>query len=131
MTLPEHYQGDVLAFFSGHPEELDLYLAFFKSMDTTFPDASVKVQKSQISFYGRHFFAAASLPVRRKKSWPEHCIVITLGLPDRLDSPRIALAVEPYPNRWTHHILLSDPAQLDAELMGWLAASWDFSQHKR
>ena len=30
MTLPEHYQGDVLAFFSGHPEELDLYLAFLK-----------------------------------------------------------------------------------------------------
>ena len=131
MKLPEHYEADVLFFFSGHPIELALYQAFFPQMQAAFPDASVKVQKSQISFYGRHLFAAASLPVRRKKGWPAHCLVITLGLAERLDSPRVAAAVEPYPNRWTHHILIEGPEQLDGELMGWLQAAWAFSEAKR
>ena len=89
------------------------------------------MQKSQISFYGRHLFAAASLPVRRKKSWPEHCIVVTIGLSHRLDSPRVAVATEPYPGRWTHHILLSDETQIDGELLGWLRESWEFAESKR
>ena len=131
MKLPNHYESDVLFFFSGHPLELSLYQALFSRMQDAFPDASVRVQKSQISFYGRHFFAAVSLPVRRKKSWPEHCIVVTLGLPQRLISPRIAVAVEPYPSRWTHHILIDCSEQLDDELMDWIQASWEFSESKR
>lgn len=89
------------------------------------------MQESQISFYGRHLFSAASLPVRRKKSWPEHCIVLTIGLSHRLDSPRVAVATEPYPGRWTHHILLSDEAQIDGELLGWLREAWEFAESKR
>ena len=56
---------------------------------------------------------------------------MTFGLPIRLDSPRIAVAVEPYPSRWTHHVLISDEGQLDGELMGWIQSSWDFSESKR
>ena len=70
MNIPEHYESDVLYFFDGKPLELSLYKALFRRMEMEFPDASVKVQKSQISFYSRHLFGAASLPVRRKKSWP-------------------------------------------------------------
>ena len=118
MKTPVHYVSDVLLFFDGKPLELALYEALFLRLDAEFPEASVRVQKSQISFYGRHLFAAASLPVRRKKSWPEHCIVVTIGLSHRLDSPRVAVATEPYPGRWTHHILLSDETQIDGELLG-------------
>ena len=131
MKLPERYESDVLFFFDGRPLELALYQTLFRSLETAFPEASVRVQKTQISFYGRHLFAAVSLPVRRRKGWPEHCIVVTIGLSHRLESPRIAVAVETYPNRWTHHVLVSGEEQIDGELLVWLKEAWAFSENKR
>lgn len=130
MERPEHYQSDVWLFFDGHPEERVLYEALFDRMEQLFPDARVKVQKSQISFYNRHLFAAVSLPVRRKKDWPERCILVTFGLERRLESPRIAVAVEPYPNRWTHHVVVARMEDLDRELMGWLNEASEFARNK-
>ena len=131
MKRTEHYESDVLFFFDGKPLELSLYETLFRRMETEFPDATVRVQKSQISFYGRHLFGAASLPIRRKKNWPEHCIVVTIGLSCQLASPRVAVAVEPYPNRWTHHVLISAEEQIDDELMGWLREAYEFAESKR
>lgn len=99
-------------------------------MEDLFPEARVKVQKSQISFYGRHLFAAASLPLRRKKDWPVQCILLSFGLGERKDSPRIAVATEPYPGRWTHHVVISQASQLDEVIQGFLREAWDFSQAK-
>lgn len=130
MERPEHYQSDVWLFFDGHPEERVLYEALFDRMEQLFPDARVKVQKSQISFYNRHLFAAVSLPVRRKKDWPERCILVTFGLERRLESHRIAVAVEPYPNRWTHHVVVARMEDLDRELMGWLNEASEFARNK-
>lgn len=131
MELPPSYLADLQVYFSGHPEELALYAALFPALEAAFPQARVKVQKSQISFYGKHLFAMASIPVRRKKGWPEHCLLLSFGLGRRENDSRIAVAVEPYPNRWTHHVLISDEGQLDGELMGWIQSSWDFSESKR
>ena len=44
---------------------------------------------------------------------------------------RVAVATEPYPGRWTHHILLSDETQIDGELLGWLREAWEFAESKR
>ena len=118
-------------FFDGHPAELALYEALFRRMDGAFPEGTVKVQTSQISFYGRHLFAAASLPVRRRKDWPKMCLMVTVGLPYRLDSPRVVAASEPYPGRWTHHVLVTEADQIDEELMGWLREAWNFAESKR
>ena len=131
MKTPAHYAPDVLFFFDGKPAELALYETLFRRMEEVFPDASVKVQKSQISFYGRHLFGAVSLPVRRKKNWPEHCIVVTIGLSHPLESPRAAVSVEPYPGRWTNHVLISEAAQIDEELLEWLNEAWAFEESKR
>lgn len=131
MERSEHYESDVLFFFDGKPLELGLYEALFVRMEAAFPEASAKVQKSQISFYQRHLFAAASLPIRRKKTWPEHCLVVTVGLNRRLDSPRVAVAVEPYPGRWTHHILLTTAEEIDGALMDWLEEARNFAVSKR
>ena len=131
MKKPEHYESDILFLFDGKPLELSQYETLFRRMETEFPDATVKVQKSQISFYGRHLFGAASLPVRRKKSWPEHCIVVTIGLSHPLESPRAAVSVEPYPGRWTNHVLVSEASQVDEELLEWLNEAWAFAESKR
>ena len=131
MNCSQHYAADLLFYFDGRPLELSLYEALFAALDASLPQAAVKVQKSQISFYGRHLFAAASLPVRRKKTWPEHCILGTFGLSHRVEDPRIAVAVEPYPRRWTHHVLLTAPEEIDSRLMAWLRESYEFSLAKR
>ena len=130
MTTPEHYESDVLFFFDGKPTELALYQALERAMAARFPEASVKVQKSQISFYHRHLFAAASLPLRRRKEWPKECLLVTFGLSRRLPSPRIAVAVEPYPNRWTHHVVVAREEEIDGELLDWLAETYDFAAAK-
>lgn len=130
MNEPATLRQDVLFFFDGRPVELSLYRILEERIFQRLPDVVIKVQKTQISFYGKHLFAAASLPLRRKKDWPRECLMVTFGLGYRLDSPRIEIAVEPYPNRWTHHVLLSREAQIDDELMGFLQEAFAFSQGK-
>ena len=131
MNRPEHYESDLLFYFDGKPREFSLYQRLFESVEQAFPDASVKVQKSQISFYCPKLFAAASIPVRRKKDWPPDCLMVTFGLEHRANSPRIAVATEPYPNRWTHHLLLTDPAEIDRQLLDWLQEAYWFAENKR
>ena len=127
MEHSEHYPSDVLFFFEGKQMERALYEALFARVEQTFPEASVKVQKSQISFYHKHLFAAASLPLRRKKDWPEQCLVVTIGLARPLESPRAAVKVEPYPGRWTNHVLLARKEEIDQQLLGWLREAYDFA----
>ena len=126
MTLPEYYENDVLFFFDGKPAALPLYQALFRRIESAFPAASVKVQKTQISFYDRHLFLAVSLPRRKRDAG----ILVTIGLPGQLESPRVAVASEPYPNRWTIHIPVSDETQIDEELLGWIKESHDFALTK-
>ena len=122
--------GDELLFFNAHPGLLPLYEALRGKILAAQPDASVRISKTQISFRSRYIFAMVSLPVRRRKGWPEEYLLFSFGLGRRLDSPRVAQAVEPYPNRWTHHVLLTEPGQLDGEWMGWVEEAWRFSMTK-
>lgn len=122
--------GDELLFFNAHPGLLPLYEALRGKILAAQPDASVRISKTQISFRSRYIFAMVSLPVHRRKGWPEEYLLFSFALGRRLDSPRVAQAVEPYPNRWTHHVLLTEPGQLDGEWMGWVEEAWRFSMTK-
>ena len=94
--------------------------------------ASEGVQKTQIAFANRHKFAFVSfLPVRKAKERPKVFIVVTFGLGYRVQSPRIDAAVEPYPGRFTHHVLISGTGEIDDELMGWVKEAAVFSAGKR
>lgn len=115
----------------GIKDALPLYEAFESNVKKEIPDTRIKVQKTQISFYNRHLFTCVSfIKVRKKKDCPSSYIVITFGLNRRLDSPRIDAATEPYPNRWTHHILVSDINEIDDELMQWVREAAVFSTKK-
>ena len=118
--------ADVLLFFDGHMDALPLYEALKNRIGKEIPDVRVKVQKSQVSFYGRRLFAMASLP-RRKK---DPGLVVSFGLGRREPSPRITVAVEPYPGRWTHHVPVPEERELDGELLGWLWEAWEFNKTK-
>lgn len=122
---------DTLAFFDGRRAALKLYLAFEEQLFSAFPHANKRVQKTQITFSNRHVFACVSFArVRRKAEMPEGCIVVTFGLPTALDSIRVAACSEPYPGRWTHHIVVSRPDELDGELFSWIGEAYAFANAK-
>lgn len=120
-----------LFFFHEHPAALPLYERFAERVREMVPEAEIRVGKSQISFRNRHNFAFVSfLPARRRKDRPETYLTVSFGLDRRVESPRIDQASEPYPNRWTHHVLVGMPEELDEELMGWVRAAAAFSAAK-
>ena len=99
---------DIFNFFEGKQEALALYEVFEQKLFEEIGDVKVKVQKTQISFSNKYNFAFVSfLPARKAAERPEVFITVTFGLSYRVDSPRIDTAVEPYANRWTHHMLIS------------------------
>ncbi|MHB1318955.1 MAG: hypothetical protein ACYCYF_10095, partial [Anaerolineae bacterium] len=51
---------------------------------------------------------------------PEVYLVLTFGLRRRLDDLRIVEAVEPYPGRWTHHLIVARAEDVDAQVLAWL-----------
>lgn len=106
-------------FFQRMPGAEALFYALLKACSAA-GDASFVVQKSDIALGMPRHYAYAWLPIREIKGRPPVYIVLTLRLRRRLDSPRFVEIVEPYPGRYAHHLILSDPAQLDAELLGWL-----------
>lgn len=123
--------GDVLFFFEDHLEALPLYEAFEAQVEQL-GEVNIRVQKTQITFSNRHNFASVSfLPARKAKNRPKVYITVTFGLGRRVDSPRIDIATEPYPGRWTHHVLVSSTEEIDSELMGWIREAYDFSADKR
>ncbi|MBC8535308.1 DUF5655 domain-containing protein [Feifania hominis] len=122
---------DLFLFFDKLPAALPLFEALDERIASELGASTRKVQRTQITYKNRYNFACISLPVRRVKGWPEVCIIVTFGLGRRLLSARIAVATEPYPNRWTHHVTVSDTQEIDAELMGWLREAYEFSMSKK
>ncbi len=122
---------DTLAFFDGHFPAFPLYAALESIITEKYPEAKKRVQKTQITFFQRHVFACVSFArVKRKSELPDPYLVLTLGLPYPPDSDRIAAKCEPYPGRWTTHIVLASEADLDSELKQWLDQSFVFSEVK-
>ena len=124
--------GDELFFFNEKPAALPLYEAFAKRLFAEIGDVTVKVQKTQISFSNKYNFAFVSfLPVRKAKERPKTYITVTFGLGYKKESSRIDAASEPYPNRWTLHMLIASVEEIDDELMGWIKEAAEFSVGKR
>lgn len=111
--------AEVTQFFTKMPQTLPLYETV-EAVLMSFPDVKMKVHKTQISFYAKRLFAAVWLPLRIMKNRPDNYIVLTLALHDRIDSPRIVEVVQPYPQRWTHHIIVSNSTEIDEELKSWI-----------
>lgn len=125
--MPDFTNIDAMQFFDRRPRELALYQDFARKVLAACPDTHIRVQKTQITLENRHGFAFVSLP-RRKVQQPT--IVVSFGLSYRVDAPRIWVATEPYPNRWTHHMLIADEGQLDDELLGWIKEAAAFAAAK-
>ena len=122
---------DALLFFVGHQQVYPLYQTLEAELLRRWPQTRIRVQKTQISFSDRYIYACVSfLRAKRKAELPQQYFVLTLGLPYPLDSPRVAGKTEPYPGRWTTHIVLSEPEQLDEELYDWVSQAHGFAVRK-
>ena len=123
---------DTLLFFDQNPSALPLYEVFETKLYELFPAAKKKVQKTQISFSSRYIFVCVSFArVKRKAELPNPYLVITLGLPCPLDSDRVAVKTEPYPGRWTNHIVIGNADEIDDELFSWIHQAYVFSERKQ
>ena len=58
-------------------------------------------------------------------------MTFSFGLGYRKESPRIDAATEPYPGRWTHHVMVGSVEEIDEELMNWIKEAAEFSAGKR
>ena len=102
------------------PETCALQAALTQAVLNLCPEAEIRETKTQLGFFHGCGFAWLSQPPRRRKDRPDKYILLSLGLHARLESPRVTEAVEPYPGRWTHHILITSENEIDAELLGWI-----------
>lgn len=122
---------DILMLFDKLPATLPLYEELEKRIIGEFPNVTVKARATQVSFYNTHAFAWAWPPFRKRKGWPAVYMLVTFGLDHQLTHPRIAESVEPYSNRWTHHVIIQNVDEIDGQLMSWIGESYAFSLSKR
>ena len=124
-------EPEILLLFDGHQAALPLFQAFEAKLYSLHPDTKKRVQKTQITYYSKYVFACVSfLRVKRKADMPAPYITLTLSLPYPLDSDRVAVKCEPYPNRWTTHIPVGSLLELDEELFSWVSEAHTFSNRK-
>ena len=122
---------DAFMFFDRQPAAFPIYEAFELKLLERFPNTKTRVQKTQITFSNRHVYACISFQrVRKKADLPDPYIVITLGLSYPLESNRVAVKTEPYPGRWTTHIVVGTTEEIDDELFLWVQQAYDFSENK-
>lgn len=123
---------NTLFFFNEHPEAIPLYEAFEARLLFELEGVVIQPQKTQITLKNRRVFGAVSfLPARKAKDRPDPYLTITLGLNRREPSPRMDQASEPYPGRWTHHLVIASAEEIDDELMAWVREAYDFAAAKR
>lgn len=117
---------DALFLFDGKPAALELYSQLEAQLLQQFPEMRIKATKTQVSFANRYIFALASRPKRKRD---DH-LVVSFGLGYEKQSPRIFCASEAARGRWTHHVAVHSPQDLDEELMEWLREAYAFSAAK-
>lgn len=119
----------VQAFFAGRAKEHSLFQAI-EQIINSMGSVTVSVSKSQISFGTKTKFAWIWMPQPWAKR-PENSVVLTFGLGRKIEDQQIDEAVEPYPGRWTHHVIIHDESDITDQVRQWLEEAYTFSQERR
>ena len=68
---------------------------------------------------------------KQRKAKPNYSMQPVIKfIEDIEESERVAAKTEPYPGRWTLHIVVSRPEELDEELLSWIREAYDFANTK-
>ena len=119
-------------FFAGKPELLPAVRALLLEALDRWPSAEIVTQKSQVGLRDPRPFCALSTHIRfpRQRVPDPHYVTLSLFLPRPLADLRGGAAAEPYPGRWTNHLPLFSPEDLDGELWDWLEEARRFRNPK-
>ncbi len=113
-------------YFTGYPRQANLF-AEIKRMIESIGPVQVAVMKSGISFATRYKFAWVWLPQKYDLKQPEGSLVLSFGLDRPVNHAKIKEVVNPGPQRWTHHVVVKEEADLDDTLCEWLTEAYRFS----
>lgn len=116
--------ANVLFFFARDPAALALFESLRERLNALWPQSTLKVQKTQITFLDPRGYCYASLRGKGR-------LIVSFGLGAALSSPRLFAVATPAPGRYTHHVAVRDESELDAELLGWIAQSHAFMQRQK
>jgi len=111
--------GEAYLFFGDKVDLIPIFEKLAACMSEKFPDATLRVQKSMLSWLDPTPFCYSAIRSRTK-------MMLSFSFAVQLDSPRIFAATEPYPGRWTHHVLVSSPEEIDGELMEMISMAHAF-----
>ncbi len=87
-------------------------------------ETTLRITKSQIAFRRQRSFAAVWMPEQylKREAAP---LVLSVFTKARIKSSRWKEVVEPIPSRFTHHLELKDPDDIDEEVISWLRQAWE------
>lgn len=122
--------ADILLMYEKYPEALSIYEGAEAIILAEFPDVRLKVGKTQVGIYNKRLFAALWPPTRRFAGNAATYVGLTFGLGRLIEHPRIVGSVEPYPNRFTHHLLIARPEEIDGQVIDWLKEAYWFALNK-
>jgi hypothetical protein len=111
--------GDVPAVFAGKdPEALATYRALTAALGAFGPFVE-EPKKTSIHLGRKSAFAGVH---------PRKCaILLVIRTSAPIDSPRVRTLEKVSANRWHNEMLLSAPAEIDPEVLGWLAEAYALS----
>jgi hypothetical protein len=111
------------AFFAGHDDSRRVFDALGEAVGAL-GETEVRVSKSQLAFHRKRAFAWAWRP-EQYLGPGRPPLVLTVGLRRRDGSTRWKEVVEPARGRFTHHLELHSPAEVDDQVRGWLREAWE------
>jgi hypothetical protein len=86
--------------------------------------AQLRVHRTQTGWARRRYFAVLWSP-QRWLGERAALVVLTVYLPQRLDSARFKEVVQVRPGLWAHHLEIQAVTDIDDEVASWLAQAWD------
>ena len=116
------------AFFAGGPGLWETVRPLLLGALDRWPSAEIVTQKSQVGLRDPRPFCALSTHIRfpRQRVPEPRYVTLSLFLSRPLPDLRGGAAAEPYPGRFTNHIPLFSPADLDGALWAWLEEARQF-----
>ncbi len=118
------FSAQELLFFAARPKAQEIYLVI-RDKILGLSGVTLSVHKMQISFYARRAFACVWHPPVKRLG--EEAMMLSFYLPWPLESPRLFGRAEAKPGRFTCHIVVTEAAQLDPELLGWLEQAYMYA----
>ena len=109
-------------FFADDPQALAIHRAVDAAV-ASIGEAEVRVSKSQVGFYRKHPFAATWRPAQYLSSAGAP-LTLSIYLKRRDDAPRWKEVVQPSPGRFTHHVELQSPGDVDEFIAKRLREAW-------